>query len=119
MREELAKPSRVDYRSRCIVAFVPTDQPPLSKRLLHGGDGRVSRIPHGFKDQLLALRRFAAYNSGPGNVVEHTARFIEASPDVDEDKIAFADGSCFLSRRLIVRVGAVGIGAHVGAIFPN
>ena len=40
-------------------------------------------------------------------------------PDVDEHKIAFADGRGALGGRLIVRVGAVGVDANVGSVLPD
>src|SRR5271157_2608556 len=92
MGKEIAETGCADHRPRRIVGLVAANRPALGKGRLHGGDGRVAGVAHRLEDQLFLPRRLAPHHPGPGDVIEDAARLFLAAPDVDEHKIAIADG---------------------------
>ena len=92
---------------------------PVGEGLLDGADGSVARVADGFKDELLALAGFAADDAGPGDVVEDAVGLVDATPDIDQQEVAFLDFGGVVGGGLVVRVGAVGVDADVGAVFPD
>src|SRR5579863_10497258 len=79
------------------------------KRLLHGSDSRIPGLRNGGEDLALSFAGLAPDHSGPGDVVEAGSRAVHASPDVNEQEIAFADGLRECGRWFVMGVGAVGI----------
>src|SRR5437868_15494641 len=65
---------------------------------------------------LLSLGRRLPDDPGPGNVVEDGVRLIQLGPHIQQDEIAFADGSALFCAGSVVRIAAVLIHADNGGI---
>ena len=102
-----------------IISLEPADCAAFGEGLLDGADRRVARIADDFEDELLAFGRFAADYAGPGDVVEDAVGIIDAAPDIDEEEVTLLDLGGVVGGGLVVRVGAVGVDADVGTVFPD
>ena len=117
--KELGESGGLDNGAGGIVGFEAADGEVLGEGLFNGGDGSVAGVADGLKDELLPGAGLAANDAGPGDVVVDGAGLVDAAPDVDEDKVALADGGGELGGGLIVGVGAIGVDADVGAVLPD
>jgi hypothetical protein len=80
-----------DYGAGCVVGLESADGAAQGECLLDGGDGGVAGGADYLEDLLLAGGGLAAYDAGPGDVVEDAGGLIEAAPDIDEEEVAVAD----------------------------
>src|SRR5579859_4116291 len=91
MREVRSEAGVADHHPGCVVGLPPRYWRAGSKRILHCLDRCIPCLGHQGEDLALSFVWLTTDHSGPGNVVEAGSGAIHASPDVDEQEIAFAD----------------------------
>ena len=122
--EEFAEAGLADDFAGGVVGLVAVEEAGgvdalFGEGALDAGDGGVAGFANGGEDLLFEGGGFAADYSGPGDVVEGAVGDVFASPDVDEEEVAVADGQAAFGGGLVVGVGAVGSDADVGSVFPD
>ena len=82
-------------------------------------DGGITGASHDLKDRLVLLGNLSADEAGPCQIAVDGTRFVELGPQVDEDEIAFADGTVAVGAGSVVRIAAVRADADNGRMIGN
>ena len=119
VREGFAEAACLEHGAGSVIGLEAGDWQVAGKGVADLLDRRVPSVTNGGEDGLLARGWLPADDAGPGDVVEAGAGPIHPAPDIDQNEGALLDQGRGISCRFIVRVCAVGAGAHVGPVVPD
>src|ERR1017187_6313291 len=116
MHEIFAVPGARNHAAAGVVHFEAAQFPLRRDRLLHAFYGSIARA--GYHAETLAhlLRRLAAAEAGPGDVVVDRLRLVELGPHIEQHPVARANRRGDFVGRLIVLIGRVGVHAYDRAV---
>src|ERR1700723_1273226 len=109
MNEVIAEAGLRDVISRCPIYFPAAHSAAAGDAFLHCLYSSITGIANHVENFAHAVRRSVADEAGPGNVVINGCRRIFLRPDVEQNKIALANGCRVFSTRFIMRVAAMGV----------
>src|SRR5262249_702890 len=116
MDEVLSITGLVDDRARGVIHLPPLEGSLPGKGLFHAVEPRVTRRGHDVEDLRVHLGYLLANECDAGKVPVDRARLVELGPEINQHKVAGADGRVVLSRRSIMRIARVRTDAYDGGM---
>src|SRR5258706_10847761 len=108
VNEIVSVPSFLDVSPHRAVHFPSGNRTPGSHRIQYRFRSDVAALADDFENLALPVGGLA-YCAGPGNVVEHCAGRVFLRPNVEQDKIAFANRHRVFGAGLVMWVTGVGV----------
>src|SRR6058998_2094730 len=116
MNEVIAKTGFIDEGANGTINFPSGDGAPGGNSLLHSFYADVASLTHHIEDFPHFVRGSFANKTRPGKVVVDGVRRVLFRPDIQQDKIAFANPCGVSCVGLVMRVSAVGVDRHDGRV---
>src|SRR5437899_11406810 len=119
MNEVIAKTGFIDEGANGTINFPSGDGAPGGNSLLHSFHADVARLADHIENLPHFVRRSFANKTRPRDVVVDGVRRVLFRPDIQQDKIAFANSRGVSRIGFVMRVSAVRVDSHDGRVIGD